>query len=139
MKIDPTNAAIDLSFCHIGIDGIPSLLHFLSQCESTRCQGVTAEDVAERSSTREADVVAEASHFKLPLELSLRECSLGDIGVASLAESSWFWGSEGAKVLSLRHNQVTPCVSPVAHVSRQKLVTCFRIRVGFRSHLRPLA
>lgn len=41
-----------------------------------------------------------------PLALSLRECSLGDAGVAELAKSPWACGATAVRSLSLRQNQV---------------------------------
>ncbi|CAM9456603.1 unnamed protein product [Ectocarpus sp. 12 AP-2014] len=42
-----------------------------------------------------------------PSALSLRECSLGDLGVAEVARSPWVHGKAGVRALSLRQNQVT--------------------------------
>lgn len=42
-----------------------------------------------------------------PSALSLRECSLGDLGVAEVARSPWVRGKAGVRALSLRQNQVT--------------------------------
>ncbi|CAN0148778.1 unnamed protein product, partial [Ectocarpus fasciculatus] len=42
-----------------------------------------------------------------PSALSLRECSLGDLGVAEVAGSPWVRGKAGVRALSLRQNQVT--------------------------------
>lgn len=41
-----------------------------------------------------------------PSALSLRECSLGDLGVAEVARSPWVRGKAGVRALSLRQNQV---------------------------------
>ncbi|CAM9682083.1 unnamed protein product [Ectocarpus sp. 4 AP-2014] len=42
-----------------------------------------------------------------PFALSLRESSLGDLGVAEVARSPWVRGKAGVRALSLRQNQVT--------------------------------
>eukprot|EP00752_Nemacystus_decipiens_P011212 g9963.t1 len=42
-----------------------------------------------------------------PSALSLRECSLGDAGVAEVARSPWVCGATAVRSLSLRQNQVT--------------------------------
>lgn len=41
-----------------------------------------------------------------PSALSLRECSLGDAGVAEVARSPWVCGATAVRSLSLRQNQV---------------------------------
>lgn len=41
-----------------------------------------------------------------PSKLSLRECSLGDVGVAEVARSPWVCGATAVRSLSLRQNQV---------------------------------
>lgn len=99
---------MDLSFCHIGLDGIPPLLRVLSQRERTGDRLAVDVEV-EGPSASKMDASSETTADAHPLELSLRECSLGDAGVALLAQSPWVCGPRGAKVLSLRNNQVTPC------------------------------
>lgn len=41
-----------------------------------------------------------------PSALSLRECSLGNEGLAEMARSPWVIGAAAARAISLRHNQV---------------------------------
>lgn len=105
-EIDPRDSVIDLSFRHIGLEGIPDLLHLLDQRESTNSQvSVTAvqHGSSAGSKTDAAAIVADRTQ---QLEMSLRECSLGDAGIAALVRSPWVCGSRGIKILSLRHNQV---------------------------------
>lgn len=46
-----------------------------------------------------------------PRALGLRECHLGDAGVAEVALSPWVSGERGVRILSLRGNQVCPSAS----------------------------
>lgn len=90
----------DLSFSHIGPEGrLPDLRNHL----------VAPNEVASSAEVA-AGVVVKS------LALSLRECSLGDAGVAEVARSPWVCGAVGATALSLRHNQVKTGAVAIAEV-----------------------
>lgn len=123
---------IDYSFRHIGPAGVPALLDYLSEqntpqagaeadaghfspktaligvaeVEGSIATDSTVEDTA-RDRQCSPSVSMTATSVSSPLhELGLRECLLGDTGVAEAAQSSWICGPDGVKVLSLRQNQV---------------------------------
>lgn len=112
-QADPTDATIDLSFRHIGSDGVQDLFHYLSQraiapAEQPPAYGLERADGA-TGRTEEGEMEKTADHLFQrirPLALSLRECALGDGGVAAVARSPWVVGPEGVVMLSLRNNQV---------------------------------
>lgn len=124
---------VDFSFCHIGPGGLPDLPGYLSQAQ-TQGNPLTARspsdhppaenpqdnssafvDEAATATMMQGTQVTHESRLPLrrgsdgaapPLALSLRECSLGDAGVAQVARSAWVFGTMGVAALSLRHNQV---------------------------------
>lgn len=118
------SSSIDFSYRSVGPEGVPALLDYLSQrddeitawhsSESTTTTTVTATEGGRSRGTIQATTVREDStpisnvHEPSALvALGLRECSLGDDGVAAISQSAWVSGSKSAKVLSLRHNQVS--------------------------------
>lgn len=131
-KTTTATGTIDFSFRHIGPAGVPALLDYLSErntphagaeadarlfspktaptevaeVEESMATGNAVEDTA-RDRQGEFSVTMAATNMSSPLyELGLRECLLGDAGVAEAVQSSWICGPDGAKVLSLRQNEV---------------------------------
>lgn len=127
------NLMVDFSFCHIGPGGLPDLPDYLSQAqtqgnpltakppsdhppaESPQDNSSTFVDEAATATAMQGAQVTHEPRSPLrrgsdgavpPLALSLRECSLGDAGVAQVARSAWVSGTMGVAALSLRHNQV---------------------------------
>lgn len=104
----------DFSFGHLGPDGhLPDLPQPPSQPEPS-------------SHAMDGGAAAAA----LPLALSLRECSLGDAGVAKVARSPWVRGGEAASALSLRHNHVSAVFTTVLYVSSLSQSSLRSIRVN---------
>lgn len=93
----------DLSFSHIGYGGrLPDPAAAIELSPSPVLLAEESDQQLEPDAPPHDDAVTAGP----PLELGLRECSLGDDGVAELARSPWVTGSLGLSALSLRHNQV---------------------------------
>lgn len=127
------NLLVDFSFRRIGPGGLPDLPDYLAQTQTQgnpltarpHSESPTAEsphansdafvDEAATATVMQGaqatqdlrSILRQGSHDAAPpLALSLRECSLGDAGVAKVARSAWVGGTMGVAALSLRHNQV---------------------------------
>lgn len=98
---------VDLSFSHIGYGGpITDLPAAIELSPSTVLLSDDGDHQQQRQHESDARRHDDGSVAGSPLALGLRECSLGDEGVAELARSQWVSGSLGVTALSLRNNQV---------------------------------
>lgn len=90
---------VDLSFSHMGHGRhLPDLAAVIGLSPSSE-----AGDSDQQQQESDAPLHDDDNSS---VALGLRECSLGDEGVAEIARSPWVTGSLGVRALSLRHNQV---------------------------------
>lgn len=111
---------VDLSFSHMGSGRhLPDLAAVIGLSPSP-VVGDSDQQQQQQQQEPDAPLHEAASVADPPLALGLRECSLGDEGVAEIARSPWVTGDLGVRALSLRHNQVG------AHTSSSYLLALWK-------------